>query len=84
MRMRMIEVELLGREGNVAVIRIPDRKFPGIFIQGDTMATLRDLFDEVGGIEELPEEIREARDRVVEFLQYYEAVLKENGIARPY
>ncbi|MEV6446103.1 hypothetical protein [Amycolatopsis sp. NPDC051716] len=80
----MIEVELLGREGNVTVLRMPDRKFPGIFIQGDTMATFRDLFEEVGGIDELPEEIQEARDRVVEFLQYYEAVLRESGIARPY
>ena len=82
--MPMTEVEVLGREGNVAVVRLPGRKFPGILVKGDTMATLRDLFEEADGIPDLPEGIQDARDRVLEFLQFYEAVLRDNGIARPY
>ncbi|MEV0431087.1 hypothetical protein [Micromonospora sp. NPDC050495] len=80
----MIQVELLAREGNIAVLRMPDRKFPGIFVQGDTMATLRDLLEGGEGSEQLSDQLGEARDRLVELLQFYEAALKANGIAVPY
>ncbi len=76
--------ELLAREGNVAVIQLPDRKFPGVFGQGDTLATIRQLFDGVVDPSGLPDEILEVRARLDELLSYYEAVLQERGIRRPY
>jgi hypothetical protein len=76
--------ELLAREGNVAVIKMPDRRFPGVYIQGDTLATIRQLFDSVPNVSELPEEILEVRDRIDELVSYYESVLQSRGIRLPY
>jgi hypothetical protein len=80
----MIDVEFLDREGNVAVLRLPDRKFPGILVQGDTMATFRDLLANAVSAGDASDEIQEAHVRVAEWMQYYESVLKSNGIRRPY
>jgi hypothetical protein len=82
--MSMIEVELLAREGNVAVVRLADRKFPGLLIQGDTMATMNQLFEALGESQEIPEEVLEVRDRLRELMTYYEAVLREHDIRLPY
>jgi hypothetical protein len=76
--------ELLAREGNVAVIQMPGRRFPGLFIQGDTLATIRQLFDSVPDASELPGEVLEVRDRINELMSYYESVLQARGIRLPY
>jgi hypothetical protein len=76
--------ELLAREGNVAVIQMPGRRFPGLFVQGDTLASIRQLFESVADPAGLPEEIIEARDRINELMSYYESVLQERGIKLPY
>ncbi len=34
--MTRIEVDLLTNQGNGAVLRLPERKFPGVVVQGDT------------------------------------------------
>lgn len=76
--------EVLARDGNVAVIRLPGRRFPGVFVQGDTLATLWQL---LGGIREwdrAPDEISELREYLDSLRSYYEDILREQGIPRPY
>ena len=38
--MKRIEVELLTDQGNNAVLRLPQRRFPGVLLQGDTLRNL--------------------------------------------
>lgn len=76
--------EVLAREGNLAVIQLPGRHYPGLFLQGDTLATLRRLFDAVQDVGSLPGEMLEIRDRLDEFISYYESVLRGRGIRLPY
>ena len=37
---QIIEVEALTDQGNYAVIRLPERKFPGVVFQGDSLSIL--------------------------------------------
>jgi hypothetical protein len=76
-------VELLAREGNLAVLRLPGRKFPGLFVQGDTLATIVSLLEVEEGNGDA-DAVSEARERLTELLAFYEAALAENGIQRPY
>lgn len=88
--MATIEVELLTDQGNNAVVRLPERKYPGILVQGDTLNTLISTTSEI--IEalnrsdtteaqellgELVAQLHEARER-------YEAALRQCGIELPY
>ncbi|WP_155388014.1 DUF6959 family protein [Catellatospora paridis] len=85
-----MEVEVLHRSGNLAVIQFASRNFPGIFAQGDTMSTIRDLLkpleaQDLVGVDELTaDRILEARDRLNELMAYYEEVLAARGISKPY
>jgi predicted RNase H-like HicB family nuclease len=85
-----VEVELLTDQGNNAVVRLPDRKFPGVVIQGDTLSTLitatseaiaalecNDAADAQEVLRDLAAQLREVRDR-------YEIALREHGIELPY
>lgn len=76
--------EVLAREGNIAVIQMPGRRFPGLFIQGDSLANIRQLFADLADSDELPDQMLEARHRIDEFMSFYEAVLHERGIQLPY
>ena len=48
--MRVINVELYTDQKNGAVLRLPERQFPGVLIQGDTLQSyitdLREIADE--------------------------------------
>jgi Family of unknown function (DUF6959) len=82
---------ILSRAGNWAVVLLPDRKFPGLHVQGDTFAALRaqlagaarmlhgdpadpDALDELDGVVE----------EMDSMIAFYEQVLAERGIQRPY
>src|SRR5262245_58103104 len=45
--MAIIELELLSDVTNCYVVQIPERKFPGIILQGDTLRTLLAGVDEI-------------------------------------
>jgi hypothetical protein len=85
--MSVEEPELLDRSGNFAVLHLPGRRFPGVFLQGDTMSTIRDLLKNVdanalAGIDEqMAGKILEARDRLNDVMAYYESVLMR-GVCR--
>ncbi|MFE2019827.1 DUF6959 family protein [Streptomyces sp. NPDC059499] len=45
--MERVEAELFTDGGNNAVVRLPDRRFPGVLIQGDSLSILRSDIAEV-------------------------------------
>lgn len=79
--MKEIKAILYGEPGNNAVVRLPDRKFPGILIQGDTLRNLVEtselvaklarqqgregLVDEADGLVEMLRDIYEGYKREV-------------------
>jgi hypothetical protein len=71
-----VEVELYARECNVAVLHLPGRRFPGVFLQGDTFARLRnDVATARAAIESGG--VNEARDCLDSALQELDSALQE-------
>lgn len=84
------KVELLSSTINFAVVRLPDRTFPGVVIQGDTLHLLRkqaqrlqNLLNE-GDFEELREELKDLHSLLFEAQRHFETVCAERGIGLPY
>lgn len=82
------EVELYSRDGNVAVVRLPQRRFPGLLMQGDSLSTL------AGDARELAAALRTGADpndladdlaeQLSDMLAFYAATLAAHGIPLPY
>ena len=86
-------LELLSDPINFAVVQLPERNYPGVVIQGDTLNGLvrsleemvnlvksnqsEDLEDLAAGIQMLREQLSAARD-------FYEATCAKQGIELPY
>ncbi len=87
---KMQEFELLSAASNAVVARHPDRSFPGLLIQGDTLRTLLDEIEELreetiaGDLEAVKEISDVLRERFIELLTHYEKVLEEHGRELPY
>jgi hypothetical protein len=87
---KMLEFELLCSESNAVVARHPDRSYPGLLIQGDTLRTILDDIEELSeGAEaedlETVKEISEVlKERFIDLLTHYEKVLKQHGQELPY
>jgi len=88
--MRVEKVEVYSHATNSAIIRMPERKFPGVLIQGDSLSI---LFAETM---ELVEALATSKDeeafftalfmaeRLESHLLGYEETLVRNGIKLPY
>ncbi|WP_146651790.1 DUF6959 family protein [Labilithrix luteola] len=82
--------DVLARHGNVAVVQLSGRKFPGITIQGDSFSYLAGLAKSVAaraaqmGDADLDDAASELRERLEGILQVYETPLSEHGIPLPY
>jgi hypothetical protein len=82
---------VLSRSGNWAVVQLPGRAFPGIYVQGDTFAVLqtqlagaaRALHERSGDVEAL-DQLDHAVEEIGTMLGFYELVLSQHGIRRPY
>lgn len=82
------EVELYSRDGNVAVVRLPQRRFPGLLMQGDSLSTL------AGDAQTLATSLRAGADpldladdltqQLGDVLAFYAASLAAHGIPLPY
>jgi hypothetical protein len=73
--------------GNVAVVKLPARRFPGTLIQGDTMKMLADIVPEALCAEDWTvsqQVINEAYDIIRDFLMVYETALQNAGERLPY
>ena len=88
--MKIIDVELLTEPTNNAVILLPNRQYPGVLVQGDSLYALfvdaNELADEARlcGHGELELNARALRDNLGDLLERYEQALKEHGITLPY
>jgi hypothetical protein len=82
-----IRMDLYAIDGNVAVVKLPSRRFPGILVQGDTMRMLADLVQEVmdGDDRTASQQVlSEAYDLIGDFLSVYETALQNAGERLPY
>lgn len=83
-------VRLLSRPINFAVVQLPDRAFPGVVVQGDTLHGLVERLDEVvrllnaGQLDDLSVELDDMREQLSEALGHYEQVCTDHGIGLPY
>jgi hypothetical protein len=88
--MRTANVEILSDASNASVIRHPDRKFPGVLVQGDTLYSLCVAADEAcaaaqGRLDtESYAELNELRNRLRALLSHYKVVLAEHGSGLPF
>lgn len=79
--MQKIEVELFSDQGNGAVLRLPERKFPGLLLQGDSLRNLAEMAERVhalseSGSDELKEEAAVLAESLREMCLWYESVTR--------
>ncbi|MFG6430353.1 DUF6959 family protein [Roseateles sp. LYH14W] len=87
--MREQAVEIYSDATNAAVMRHPERRFPGVLMQGDT---LNELVRELNRVQadvqllnsDVAEDIADIRDNLQSLLDHYETTLSAHGIALPY
>jgi len=85
-----MEVDALTDQGNYAVIRLPERKFPGVLVQGDSLsilvANLRQSRDRLqqGEHEDGIGWLIQVLDDLEAVQRTYEAALTEHSIPLPY
>ena len=87
---KTIEVEALTEQHNYAVIRLPERKYPGVVVQGDSLSIL--VANLRRGVEQLRDgQYDDGLDEINEVLEIlegaqhgYETALDAHSIPRPY
>jgi hypothetical protein len=88
--MRTATVEILSDATNAAVLRHPDRKFPGVLVQGDTLhslcvtadASCRAAKPQPGN--DAYEELNDLRNRLWSLLNHYKSVLHDHQLPLPF
>ena len=88
--MRTATVEILSDATNAAVLRHPDRRFPGVLVQGDTLyslcvaadASCRAAKPQLGN--EVYEELNDVRNRLWSLLNHYKSVLHDHQLPLPF
>lgn len=83
----MSEVQLLTPPANYAVVQLPERQFPGVVFQGDSLnnliAELEEAIAETDPVERAGA-FKGIVDRLYAVRARYEDALKEAGINLPY
>ena len=83
-------VELLSRPINFAVVRLPEREFPGVVIQGDTLHSMLQQLNRMADLssgrdrEALNDEINDLKEQLAEALKHYENICLQHSIRLPY
>lgn len=70
-------IRALGARGNFQLAHADERRFPGLLVQGDTLASLVDLVEE-----EAPDSL--ALETVKDWRAAYEEMMAEHGLDLPY
>jgi hypothetical protein len=84
------QVDLLSPPINFAVVQLPERNFPGVVVQGDTLHSLLRQVERMkrsldkGDLEELSDEIEDVREQLFGAQAHFERVCMERGIKLPY
>ena len=77
--------KLLSPPHNYAVVQLPERRYPGIVVQGDSFHSLiGDLQEALNEPEDREFLINELIERLKTIQAQYEAVLSKAGIELPY
>jgi len=85
-----MNAELLGPPINFAVIQLPERKFPGVVVQGDTLWNLLRQVERAnkylndGALKDASEEMNDVGVQLADALKYFEKICLERGIMLPY
>jgi hypothetical protein len=86
--MRIEAIEIYSDQVNAAVMRHPNRKFPGVLIQGDSLfsfySRIEDILDQGGLPEDAREELTGIRDQLAGYLNSYKAALKAHDVPLPF
>lgn len=86
--MERIEVELYGRDGNAAVVRLPQRRFPGLLVQGDSLSILVEdaqrLAADIQAGADVHDQATDLAQQLTELLAYYASTLAAHGMPLPY
>jgi hypothetical protein len=88
--MHIEPVEIYSDATNAAIMRHPERRFPGLLVQGDTLSGLcrrtSEVYERLAGT--VDEESRWAlfmlSDELRSFLAHYKNTLQEHGIDLPF
>jgi hypothetical protein len=81
---------LLSRSINFSVVQLPDRSYPGVVVQGDTLNGLvhqigrMERLLEKGDLEDLRDELLIIHKQLSEAQGHYENVCQSQGITLPY
>jgi hypothetical protein len=86
--MRTEAVEIYSDATNAAIMRHPDRRFPGVLVQGDTLYTFFTTLNLIcGELDEKTDAFIEADDlrvRLRSLVNHYKNVLGEHGMKLPF
>ena len=88
--MQIKDVEIYSNQTNAAVMRHPDRRFPGVLIQGDSLYALCTQADEActSAKSQLSQgayqELNELRNALWGYLNHYKSVLGEHQMQLPF
>jgi hypothetical protein len=86
--MRIENVEIFSDQANAPVLRHPDRSYPGVLVQGDTLFSLCSRADlaceKVGRGGPGYEELNQLRNTLWSLLNHYKSTLTEHGIQLPF
>ncbi len=86
----MSKADIIATSGNISIVKLTERHFPGILIQGDTMNVL------FGDIQEMLEEIQsdnietgteiaiDIEQKIRDWILFYQITLKNNGYEIPF
>jgi heme oxygenase len=88
--MRTATVEIYSDATNAAIIRHPDRKFPGVLIQGDTLSNLASAASALSKsatklfTEDEALDAQDLAERLTALVEHYKSVLEEHKIPLPF
>jgi hypothetical protein len=88
--MKKIEVEIFSSNINSVIIKLPERKYPGVVIQGDSLKIMHNTVLEIKklcGVEDSSEVsgmFAEILEQLSGYLNVYETTLELNKIELPY
>lgn len=86
-------LELLSEPVNFAVVQLPERSYPGVVIQGDTLNGLVGRLEEIGDLvrsnrpedlDDLVAEVQMLQEQLSAARDFYEATCARRGIELPY
>jgi hypothetical protein len=86
--MHIEPVEIFSDETNAAVIRHPNRSFPGVLIQGDNLYAMclaaDDVCSKIGRSSPAFDDANRVRNALWSYLSHYRAILTDHGLPFPF